>query len=318
MAGASLLTLLDDIAMLLDDIAVLSKVAAKKTAGVLGDDLAVNAEQVSGDLKADRELPVIWAVFKGSLLNKAILVPIALLLSFFLPMVIMPLLMLGGAYLCYEGFEKVWHNHTSQKTDRNGHKRQSKALEAKNVDIIAYEKAKIKGAIRTDIILSAEIIIIALGTVANETIMTQVSVLTFIAILMTVGVYGVVAAIVKIDDGGLLLIQDKSATQQGKVKRALGYFMIGFAPKLMRFLTVVGTIAMWLVGGSLITHGIPTFHHIIESTTQYMANIPILSNILMLITPLLINLIVGFILGALLVFISLTLGKLSPKHKQQS
>ena len=318
MAGASLLTLLDDIAMLLDDIAVLSKVAAKKTAGVLGDDLAVNAEQVSGDLKADRELPVVWAVFKGSLLNKAILVPIALLLSFFLPMVIMPLLMLGGAYLCYEGFEKVWHNHTSQKTDRNGHKRQSKALEAKNVDIIAYEKAKIKGAIRTDIILSAEIIIIALGTVANETIMTQVSVLIFIAILMTVGVYGVVAAIVKIDDGGLLLIQDKSATQQGKVKRAVGYFMIGFAPKLMRFLTVVGTIAMWLVGGSLITHGIPTFHYIIESTTQYMANIPILSNILMLITPLLINLIVGFILGALLVFISLTLGKLSLKHKQQS
>jgi hypothetical protein len=318
MAGASLLTLLDDIAMLLDDIAVLSKVAAKKTAGVLGDDLAVNAEQVSGDLKADRELPVVWAVFKGSLLNKAILVPIALLLSFFLPMVIMPLLMLGGAYLCYEGFEKVWHNHTSQKTDRNGHKRRSKAPEAKNVDIIAYEKAKIKGAIRTDIILSAEIIIIALGTVANETIMTQVSVLIFIAILMTVGVYGVVAAIVKIDDGGLLLIKDKSATQQGKVKRAVGYFMIGFAPKLMRTLTVVGTIAMWLVGGSLITHGIPTFHYIIESTTQYMTNVPMLGNILMLITPLLINLIVGFILGALLVFISLILGKLRPKRKQQS
>ncbi len=316
MAGASLLTLLDDIAMLLDDVAVLSKVAAKKTAGVLGDDLAVNAEQLSGGLKADRELPVVWSVFKGSMLNKAILVPIALLLSYFLPEVIMPLLMLGGAYLCYEGFEKVWHSYTHKKEHKKQHQQRVNALQDQAIDIITYEKDKIKGAIRTDFILSAEIIIIALGTVADKPIPTQISVLIFIAILMTVGVYGLVAGIVKIDDGGLLLIQDKSKTLSGKVKRTLGYFMIGFAPKLMKFLAVAGTIAMWLVGGSLITHGVPAFHHIIENATQFVASTPILTDLLIAITPLLIDLVVGFILGGILVCITLTLGKYIRKGKE--
>jgi len=313
MAGASLLTLLDDIAMLLDDVAVLSKVAAKKTAGVLGDDLAVNAEQLSGGLKADRELPVVWAVFKGSMLNKAILVPIALLLSYFLPIVIMPLLMLGGAYLCYEGFEKVWHSYAHKNKHKQDHEELVSALQDDNVDIMAYEKDKIKGAIRTDFILSAEIIIIALGTVADKNISTQISVLIFIAILMTIGVYGLVAGIVKIDDGGLLLIKDKSASLWGKVKRALGYFMIGFAPKLMKFLAIAGTVAMWLVGGSLITHGVPAFHHIIESATQVVATIPVLSGLMVAITPLLIDLLVGFVLGALLVFMSLAVSSLKKK-----
>ena len=315
MAGASLLTLLDDIAMLLDDVAVLSKVAAKKTAGVLGDDLAVNAEQLSGGLKADRELPVVWAVFKGSMLNKAILVPIALLLSYFLPIVIMPLLMLGGAYLCYEGFEKVWHKFSHQDEQKEQHEKRVEALQDENIDITLYEKDKIKGAIRTDFILSAEIIIIALGTVADKPITTQISVLVFIAILMTIGVYGLVAGIVKIDDGGLLLIKDKSASLWAKAKRALGYFMISFAPKLMKFLAFAGTVAMWLVGGSLITHGVPAFHHIIESATNFAANLPILSGLLVVITPLLIDLFVGFILGAILVFISLAIMKVAKQTK---
>lgn len=313
MAGASLLTLLDDIAMLLDDVAVLSKVAAKKTAGVLGDDLAVNAEQLSGGLKADRELPVVWAVFKGSMLNKAILVPIALLLSYFLPIVIMPLLMLGGAYLCYEGFEKVWHAyaHKAEKAQYNAEL--IDALNDTNIDIKAYEKDKINGAIRTDFILSAEIIIIALGTIATQPIATQISVLIFIAILMTVGVYGLVAGIVKIDDGGLLLIQDKSAGLWAKFKRGLGYTMIGFAPKLMKFLAIAGTIAMWLVGGSLITHGVASFHHLIESATAFSASIDIIGGVLSVITPLLIDLLVGFLLGAILVFAHIGFNKVRNK-----
>ena len=308
MAGASLLSLLDD-------IAVLSKVAAKKTAAVLGDDLAVNAEQLSGGLKADRELPVVWAVFKGSMLNKAILVPIALLLSYFLPIVIMPLLMLGGGYLCYEGFEKGWHNYADKKEQQLQHKAGMSALLDEGLDISTYEKNKIKGAIRTDFILSAEIIIIALGTVADKPIIIQISVLVFIAILMTIAVYGLVAGIVKIDDGGLLLIKDKSPRVWGKAKRALGYFMIGFAPKFMTFLTVVGTLAMWLVGGSLITHGVPALHHYIGTAVQFIASHPIFSGLLLAITPLLINLVLGFIIGAILVFVALGLSKISKKLK---
>ncbi len=314
MAGASLLTLLDDIAMLLDDVAVLSKVAAKKTAGVLGDDLAVNAEQLSGGLKADRELPVVWAVFKGSMLNKAILVPFALLLSYFLPIVIMPLLMLGGAYLCYEGFEKIWHSYAHKNENKKQHEELVTALQDEDIDITTYEKDKIKGAIRTDFILSAEIIIIALGTVSDKPITTQIAVLIFIAILMTIGVYGLVAGIVKIDDGGLLLVKDKSVSLWAKSKRTLGYFMISFAPKLMKFLAVAGTVAMWLVGGSLITHGVPAFHHTIETATNFAASAPIFSGLLVPITPLLIDLLVGFILGAILVFISLGVMKIA-KHK---
>ena len=314
MAGASLLTLLDDIAMLLDDVAVLSKVAAKKTAGVLGDDLAVNAEQLSGGIRADRELPVVWAVFKGSMLNKAILVPIALLLSYFLPIVIMPLLMLGGAYLCYEGFEKVWHSFTD-KAGVAHHKEQLKeALQDPNIDLQHFEKDKIKGAIRTDFILSAEIIIIALGTIADKNITTQVSVLIFVAILMTVGVYGLVAGIVKIDDGGLALLKDQSPSLWGKFKRGLGIFMVGFAPKLMKFLAVAGTVAMWLVGGSLITHGIHFMHSYIIATTKFMATISLIGSVLASITPFIIDLVVGFILGALLVFIEIMFKQIANKN----
>jgi predicted DNA repair protein MutK len=315
MAGASLLTLLDDIAMLLDDVAVLSKVAAKKTAGVLGDDLAVNAEQLSGGIRADRELPVVWAVFKGSMLNKAILVPIALLLSYFLPTLIMPLLMLGGAYLCYEGFEKVWHNFTDKAAVEEHKEALRKALEDPSINVEEFEKNKIKGAIRTDFILSAEIIIIALGTIADKDITTQISVLTFVAILMTVGVYGLVAGIVKIDDGGLALIKDKSTSFWGKIKRGLGKFMIGFAPKLMKFLAVAGTIAMWLVGGSLITHGVHTMHSFIITASEFMGQTPFIGNILAAITPILIDLIIGFTLGALLVFIECSFNKLVKKSK---
>ena len=311
MAGASLLTLLDDIAMLLDDVAVLSKVAAKKTAGVLGDDLAVNAEQLSGGIRADRELPVVWAVFKGSMLNKAILVPIALLLSYFLPILIMPLLMLGGAYLCYEGFEKVWHNFTDKASVEEHKEHLRKALQDPNIDLENFEKDKIKGAIRTDFILSAEIIIIALGTIADKDITTQISVLVFVAVLMTVGVYGLVAGIVKIDDGGLALIKDTSTSLWGKFKRGLGQFMIGFAPRLMKFLAVAGTVAMWLVGGSLITHGIHAMHTHIITVSEFMAKTPVVGNVLAAITPISIDLIVGFILGALLVFIEILFKKLT-------
>ncbi|MDX2369062.1 MAG: DUF808 domain-containing protein [Colwellia sp.] len=313
MAGASLLTLLDDIAMLLDDVAVLSKVAAKKTAGVLGDDLAVNAEQLSGGIRADRELPVVWAVFKGSMLNKAILVPIALLLSYFLPSLIMPLLMLGGAYLCYEGFEKVWHNFTDKAAVEHHKEHLRAALQDPNIDLEDFEKDKIKGAIRTDFILSAEIIIIALGTIADKDITTQISVLIFVAILMTVGVYGLVAGIVKIDDGGLALIKHNSTSLWGKFKRGLGQFMIGFAPRLMKFLAVAGTVAMWLVGGSLITHGVHSTHTYIITASEFMAKTPVIGNILEGITPISIDLIVGFTLGALLVFIELTFKKLANK-----
>lgn len=310
MAGASLLTLLDDIAMLLDDVAVLSKVAAKKTAGVLGDDLAVNAEQLSGGIRADRELPVVWAVFKGSMLNKAILVPIALLLSYFLPILIMPLLMIGGAYLCYEGFEKVWHNFTDKEEVEAHNQRLKEALQDPNIDLQRFEKDKIKGAIRTDFILSAEIIIIALGTISDKDITTQISVLSFIAVLMTVGVYGLVAGIVKIDDGGLLLIKDKSTSLFGKIKHGLGRFMIGFAPKLMKFLAVAGTIAMWLVGGSLITHGIHAMQPYIQAASNFMASTPLIGNLLATITPLSVDLIVGFFLGALLVFLEIIAKKI--------
>lgn len=315
MAGASLLTLLDDIAMLLDDVAVLSKVAAKKTAGVLGDDLAVNAEQLSGGIRADRELPVVWAVFKGSMLNKAILVPIALLLSYFLPMLIMPLLMLGGAYLCYEGFEKVWHNFTDKAAVEQHKEDLIKALKDPNIDLEYFEKDKIKGAIRTDFILSAEIIIIALGTIADKDITTQITVLSFVAILMTVGVYGLVAGIVKIDDGGLALIKDNTASLWGSFKRGLGQFMIGFAPKLMKFLAVAGTVAMWLVGGSLITHGVHAMHTYIIAASDFMAKTPIIGNLLAAITPISIDLIVGFTLGALLLFIELLFKKSATKYQ---
>jgi uncharacterized protein len=254
MAGASLLALLDDIAVVLDDVALLTKVAAKKTAGVLGDDLALNAQQVAG-VRADRELPVVWKVAKGSALNKVILLPLALLISAFAPWAVTPLLMLGGAYLVFEGAEKLWHLAQARWFAPAQALAEKQALvqafEDPNIDLVAFENDKIKGAIRTDFILSAEIIVIALGTVATTPLPTRIAVLTAIAVVMTVGVYGLVAAIVKLDDAGLYLSQRASSAA-----RALGRGLLWGAPWLMKGLSVAGTIAMFLVGGSILRHGI--------------------------------------------------------------
>lgn len=259
MAGTSLLTLIDDIATLLDDVAAMSKVAVKKTAGVLGDDLALNAQQVTG-VNTDRELPVVWAVAKGSLKNKLILVPAALLISAFLPWAITPLLMLGGAFLCYEGFEKLAHRFLhSEQEDKNRHAEQLRAINDPAVDMLAFEKDKIRGAIRTDFILSAEIIVITLGTVASVSFGKQVAVLSTIALGMTLGVYGLVAGIVKLDDAGVWLTQ-RHGSAWSSMQNALGRGIVMSAPWLMKTLSVLGTAAMFLVGGSIILHGVPAVH----------------------------------------------------------
>ena len=284
MAGASLLALLDDIATILDDVAVMTKVAAKKsaavaddvaamtkvatqkTAGVLGDDLALNAQQVTG-VSADRELPVVWAVAKGSMVNKAILVPAALAISAFVPVLITPLLMLGGAFLCFEGVEKLAHKFLhSEAEEAAEHESHLQANANPAVDLVAFEKDKIKGAVRTDFILSAEIIVIALGTVASAPFLQQVAVLVGIAILMTVGVYGLVGGIVKLDDLGLWLSQKTSSAAQ-----ALGRGLLAAAPWLMKFLSVAGTAAMFLVGGGILVHGIAPLHHAIEAAGAAVA-----------------------------------------------
>ena len=257
--ASSLLALLDDIATLLDDVAVMTKVAAKKTAGVLGDDLALNAEQVAG-VAAKRELPVVWAVAKGSAINKAILVPAALAISALLPQAILPLLMFGGAFLCFEGFEKVVHKFFHKKEDDAHHAQRTQAVLNPEVDMVEFEKTKIKGAIRTDFILSAEIIVITLGTVAAAAFARQVTVLIAISVIMTVGVYGLVAGIVKMDDAGLALMRSTSSAA-----RSFGRGLVAFAPKLMKFLSVAGTIAMFTVGGSIIAHGIPAIEHAIKA-----------------------------------------------------
>ena len=262
--ASSLLALIDDIATILDDVALLTKVAAKKTAGVLGDDLALNAQQVTG-VKADRELPVVWAVCKGSFLNKAILVPAALLISAFIPWAVTPLLMIGGAFLCFEGFEKLAHKYLhSSDEDAAHHEELVNALANPSVDLVALEKDKIKGAVRTDFILSAEIIAITLGTVQTSPFMTQVTVLSGIAFIMTVGVYGLVGCIVKLDDGGLYLSQLTGEGAAANLKRAFGRGILRMAPYLMKALSVAGTVAMFLVGGGILTHGVPAVHHLIE------------------------------------------------------
>lgn len=258
MAGASLLTLIDDIASLLDDIAVLTKVAARKTAGVLGDDLALNAQQVAG-VRAERELPVVWAVAKGSLKNKAILVPAALLISVLVPWLITPLLMLGGAFLCFEGFEKLWHARQSGAEDEHAGRVCSVADPA--IDLVALERDKIAGAVRTDFILSAEIMAISLGAVASAPLMTQFSVLTAVALLLTVGVYGLVAAIVKMDDAGLYL------SQRGGALQSVGRALLVAAPWLMKTLSIVGTAAMFMVGGGILVHGLGPVHHLFAAWT---------------------------------------------------
>ncbi|KAF0814921.1 Inner membrane protein YedI [Andreprevotia sp. IGB-42] len=259
MAGTSLLVLMDDIAAVLDDVALMTKVAAKKTAGVLGDDLALNAEQVSG-VRAERELPVVWAVAVGSLKNKAILVPAALAISAFIPWAILPLLAVGGAYLCFEGFEKLAHKFLHKHEEAAEHAAVVEAAASPVVDLVAFEKEKIKGAIRTDFILSAEIIVIALGTVEHVAFSSQVAVLCGIGLVMTVGVYGLVAGIVKLDDLGFYLDRN---SKNGAL-RGIGRGLIQSAPYLMKALTVIGTAAMFLVGGGILTHAIGPLHHAIE------------------------------------------------------
>lgn len=290
--ASSLLALIDDIATILDDVAVLSKVAAKKTAGVLGDDLALNAQQVSG-VRAERELPVVWAVARGSFINKAILVPTALAISAFAPWAVTPLLMVGGAFLCFEGFEKLAHKFMHSKHEQQaGHEELISALADPAIDLVAVEKAKIKGAIRTDFILSAEIIAITLGTVQNSVFITQVVVLSAIAIVMTVGVYGLVAGIVKLDDGGLYLTQRGGEGAGRRLQRSLGRGILLAAPWLMKGLSVLGTIAMFLVGGGIITHGVQPLHHFIEGLAAKAGGW------MGAVTPLLMDAVVGLITGA--------------------
>ncbi|MFB6348749.1 DUF808 domain-containing protein [Moraxella sp. ZJ142] len=259
MAGGSLLMLLDDIATVLDDVSLMTKAAAKKTAGVLGDDLALNAQQVTG-VRADRELAVVWAVAKGSFINKLILVPAALLISAVAAWLITPLLMLGGAFLCYEGAEKVVHkfapNLLPHHDDDAAHTQRLQANADEQVDLVAFEKDKIRGAVRTDFILSAEIVVISLGVMAAVPLATKAAALSVVAVLMTVGVYGLVGLIVKLDDMGVHLLNKPASTSQ-----AVGRLLLAFAPRLMKVLSVVGTLAMFLVGGGILVHGVDILHH---------------------------------------------------------
>jgi predicted DNA repair protein MutK len=307
MAMTGLLALLDDITVLLDDIAIFSKVAAKKTAGVLGDDLALNAEQVSG-VKADRELPVVWAVAKGSFLNKLILVPLALAISAFIPWLIQPLLMAGGLYLCFEGVEKVLHTFQKNKGDKHALTKIVKAAKS-DAEMLTLEKDKIRGAIRTDFVLSAEIIVIALGTVAGLDLLTQAIVVSLIAFVVTVGVYLLVGLIVRLDDIGLHLHQSK----QTFIKH-MGYGILKSAPMLIRLLSIVGTIAMFLVGGGIFVHGLPALHHAAElAVSGEIANYPILTSVIN--TG--ISLLVGLLLGGIAVGVASFLPK-KDVHKKQS
>ncbi|CAH0307649.1 DUF808 domain-containing protein [Pseudomonas brassicacearum] len=297
MAGSSLLVLIDDIATVLDDVALMTKMAAKKTAGVLGDDLALNAQQVSG-VRAERELPVVWAVAKGSFINKLILVPSALAISAFVPWLVTPLLMVGGAYLCFEGFEKLAHKFLhSPAEDQAEHAQLVEAVADPAVDLVAFEKDKIKGAVRTDFILSAEIIAITLGTVADAALTQQVIVLSGIAIVMTIGVYGLVAGIVKLDDLGLWLTQ-----KPGQAAKSIGGAILSAAPYMMKSLSVIGTAAMFLVGGGILTHGMPVVHHWIEGVAASAGGAGF-------IVPTLLNAVAGIVAGAVVLAGVLVVGK---------
>lgn len=293
---SSLLALLDDIATVLDDVAILTKVAVKKTVGVLGDDLALNAQQVAG-VKADRELPVVWGVFKGSALNKTILVPAALAISSLIPWAVTPLLMAGGAFLCFEGFEKLAHKFMHSKQEQAAeHTRLLSALTDPAVDLRTVEKDKIKGAVRTDFILSAEIIAITLGTVQASAFAQQVIVLSGIAALMTVGVYGLVAGIVKLDDAGLHLSRAAGGGGAAGLQRTIGRGILAVAPWLMKGLSIAGTAAMFLVGGGILTHGIGALHHGIERLAHGAGAWG--GGFLAAVTPLLMDGLTGLAAGA--------------------
>ncbi|WP_422420927.1 DUF808 domain-containing protein [Pseudomonas sp. GZD-222] len=296
MAGSSLLVLIDDIATVLDDVSVMTKVAAKKTAGVLGDDLALNAQQVTG-VRAEREIPVVWAVAKGSFVNKLILVPAALLISAFIPWAVTPLLMIGGAFLCFEGFEKLAHKFLHSKAEEQAeHEARVEAVADPAVDLVAFEQTKIKGAIRTDFILSAEIIAITLGIVAAAPLSQQIIVLSGIAIVMTIGVYGLVAGIVKLDDLGLWLTQKASRAAQ-----VLGNGILRAAPYMMKSLSVIGTAAMFLVGGGILVHGVAPLHHAIEAFSEGRGGA---------LTGALLNGGVGIVAGAVVLAVVAVVGKI--------
>ncbi|SEA00324.1 hypothetical protein SAMN05660964_00739 [Thiothrix caldifontis] len=309
MAGGSLLALLDDITTVLDDVSLMTKVAAKKTAGVLGDDLALNAQQVAG-VQAERELPVVWAVAKGSFLNKLILVPAALLISVIAPWLITPLLMIGGAFLCYEGFEKIAHKLSHQHAEDK-----AELLDVAHnpdIDMVAFEKDKIKGAIRTDFILSAEIIVIALGTTQGAAFAMQAAVVAGIAIIMTIGVYGLVAGIVKLDDLGFHLIKDKATG----FRRALGNGILWFAPWLMKTLSVVGTAAMFLVGGGILLHGIPHSHEFTHGAELFIQQVGWIGGALKAITPVLLSGVFGVLAGAVVLAVVAPTTALIGKFRQ--
>jgi predicted DNA repair protein MutK len=303
MAGSSLFALIDDIATILDDVAVMSKVAAKKTAGVLGDDLALNAQQVAG-VKAERELPVVWAVGKGSMVNKVILVPAALAISAFASWAITPLLMLGGAYLCYEGFEKLAHRFLHSKAEDRAHQDElAAALADPAVDLAELERDKIKGAIRTDFVLSAEIIVIALGTVADAAFAKQVAVLSAIAVIMTIGVYGLVAGIVKLDDAGLHLSATAGPGAAGRLQRRIGEALLVAAPLLMKFLSVAGTVAMFMVGGGILTHGMPFLHDAIHDAVVSLSSLPAIGGVLETIAGSLLDALAGVVAGGIVLVV---------------
>lgn len=296
MAGGSLLALLDDIATVLDDVSVMTKMAAKKTSGVLGDDLALNAQQVAG-VRAEREIPVVWAVAKGSFLNKLILVPLALLINAFAPWAVTPLLMGGGAFLCFEGAEKLAHKFLHKTDGESGETAPAEDLQTPE-ELAAFEKRKVKGAIRTDFVLSAEIIAITLGIVATSPFINQLVVLSLIAVVMTIGVYGLVAGIVKLDDLGFYL-QKKSAA----LLKKLGDGLIHATPYLMKTLSVVGTAAMFMVGGGILTHGIPLIYNLIENLAQQSALVPAFGGVLHFMAPPVANLLFGLVAGLVIVLL---------------
>jgi predicted DNA repair protein MutK len=301
MAAGSLLTLLDDIATILDDVSLMTKVAAKKTAGVLGDDLALNAQQVSG-VRAERELPVVWAVFKGSAVNKLVMVPAALFLSAVFPWIITPLLMIGGAFLCYEGFEKVAHRLLhSREEEQEDHAKRVQAVADRQVNMVQFEKQRIRGAIRTDAILSAEIIVIALGTVQEAELAVRIGVVSLIAALMTIGVYGLVAGIVKLDDVGMHLMEKTGESRIVALQNRLGGMVLSFAPVLMKSLAVLGTAAMFLVGGGIIAHGLPLLAEWLHDIEDYAHTLPVARDLFSDLASLVFNGVTGVVVGGVLV-----------------